>query len=357
MTASTSPVAAPVVSVVVPAYNGAGVIEETLASLSAQTFDAFEVIVVDDGSADTTREIVGTWPDPRVRLLAMTRNGGPVLARNRGVGEARGRYIAALDQDDLCRPDRLRQQVAYLDAHPDIVLVGTNVDFLRDGRVGRSSYAKVTTPALLAWLTAFENPLAWSSVMLRADAARALTPFSRQDRIYAEDFDLYQRIRALGGIARIDEPLVIYRQHEGGISRRYVDTMRASATAVLTERHAALFGDAAGAIAELLVRHVMERQPMPDRASLHKLGQAIGTMQAEFIATYDCDAQSLALIRSETIQRWRRITRSSLRAGTLTVADVLAVRPDRFPIGQVRVASLVWERAIGIARRTMRASG
>ena len=89
--ASGPAVGDPSVSVIIAAYNGAAIIEETLASLQAQTFTDFEVIVVDDGSTDATREVVAAWPDPRVRLIAMERNGGPVIARNRGVAAARGR--------------------------------------------------------------------------------------------------------------------------------------------------------------------------------------------------------------------------------------------------------------------------
>ena len=73
--------------------------------------------------------------------------------------------------------------------------------------------------------------------MLRGEAARALLPFSRSERLYAEDFDLYQRLRPLGALARLDEPLVLYRQHAGGISKRYADTMRGAAMGVLAERH------------------------------------------------------------------------------------------------------------------------
>ena len=89
------PVAAPIVSVVIPAYNGASLIGETLASLGEQTLTAWEALVVDDCSSDDTRDLVRNWPDPRVRLIENAVNGGPVNTRNRGFAEARGRYLAA----------------------------------------------------------------------------------------------------------------------------------------------------------------------------------------------------------------------------------------------------------------------
>ncbi|MFX6250146.1 hypothetical protein ABTF88_19140, partial [Acinetobacter baumannii] len=93
-----------------------------------------------------------------------------------------------------CLPERLARQVAYLDTHPDIVLVGSAAEVLDQGSVRASRLPSVTTPALIEWLLQIGNPLVWSSVMLRADAARTLHPFTRPERVYAEDFDLYHRL-------------------------------------------------------------------------------------------------------------------------------------------------------------------
>lgn len=352
----TTPVVSPTVSVVMAAYNGAGLIAETLASLTAQTFADFEVLVVDDRSTDATREMVRAWQDPRVRLIELDANGGPVRARNRGVAEARGRYMAALDQDDLCRPERFARQVAWLDSHPDCALLGTQVDWLDGARIGPSRYAPVTTPALVAWLTWIENPIAWSSVMVRTEAARALDPFTRPEILYAEDFDLYHRIQTFGSIARLDDPLVVYRRHEGGASKRFTQTMETSATRVLTEAHAATLGNAAPEVARLLVVYLMRGDPVPDRATLIALGAALATLQTTFLATRDCDAESRRLIKWETARRWAGVARAGLRAATLTLADVMAVRPDHLGLGHAGVDELVWSRMIGGAR-SLRAPG
>ena len=342
------------VSVLIPAYNGAGLIEETLASLSAQTLTDWEAIVVDDCSQDSTRAVVAAWPDPRVRLVLNEANSGPVRTRNRALAEARGRYIAALDQDDLCLPDRFARQVAHLDAHPEMALLGTAVQILCDGVVSPSGYPPVTTPALIAWLTQIENPLVWSSVMIRGEAARALNPFTRPDILYAEDFDLYARIQPHGLVARLDEPLLLYRQHPGGASKRFTATMRASAARVLAETHAALFGDRAEVVAHILVHHVMGGEPVPDRATLAQLGEAIGAIQARFLAERPVAADDLTLIRWETAQRWGRIGRAALRAGTLGLADVLAVRPAHLGLGYAGLHDLIVAGAIGGARRSRR---
>jgi hypothetical protein len=351
---STEPTMDPVVSVVMAAYNGAALLVETLISLQAQTFTDFEVIVVDDCSTDHTRDVVRAWPDPRVRLVVMDKNGGPVIARNRGFAEARGRYIAALDHDDICRPDRFARQVAYLNAHPDTVLLGTAAELLTDGVVGPSSYAPTTTPALIAWLTCIENPLVWSSTMMRTEVARRFDPVTRPELLYAEDFDLYQRIQYFGALARLDEALVLYRVHPGGVSKRFVTVMEAASMRVLAERYARLFDDRAAQIAQLIVTHNMAKRPVPDRAALATLGSALSVIQADFLATHDCTAHDIRLIRWETARRWGDIGRAGLRAGTIRMADVLAVRPDHLGLGYAGMEALLWSGVIGGVRRARR---
>src|SRR3546814_9718942 len=114
----------------------------------------------------------------------------------------------------------------------------------------------------------------------------------------------------LGRIARIDEELLLYRVHEGGASQRYHDTMIASATRVLAEAHRPTLGDAADGVADLLARHVMAGDPVPDRATLIMLGQTIRSLQESFIAERGAHADDLALIRWETARLWGRIGRS-----------------------------------------------
>lgn len=342
----------PTVSVVIPVYNGAPWIAATLASLRDQTLTDWEAIVVDDCSPDESAALVAAWPDPRVRLVRTDANGGPVRARNRGVAEARGRYIAGLDQDDLCRPERFARQVAYLDAHPGVTLLGTQAEQLHGAIISPMTYAPHTSPMLVRWLSWIENPLVWSTVMVRGEVARRLDPFTRPDILYAEDFDLYHRVTAYGAIARLDEPLLLYRQHDGGASKRFTDTMEASATRVLTEAHADVPEIDAAAVADLLVAHNMGRRPVPDAATLNALGGAIARLQAAFVTRHRPEAEDRKLIRWETAHRWGRIGRTALRAGTVTLADVIRARPPHLGLGYAGFDTLLPAALIGTVRRT-----
>lgn len=342
---------APTVSVVMAAYNGARLIGATLDSLSRQTMRDWEAIVVDDASTDDTRVAVASHRDPRIHLIALSRNGGPVRARNRAVAVARGRYIAALDQDDLCHPDRLARQVAYLDADPRVALLGTAATVLDDaGTRAPARHAATTSPALLGWLLRIGNPLVWSSVMLRGEAARALHPFTRPEILYAEDFDLYHRVAPFGMVARLDAPLLTYRSHAGGASQRYEERMLASATRVLAADHRATFGDGAGASAGLVVRHVMHGAPVADRAALARLGAMIAALKADHLARQPVGNADRRLIEWETGRRWAEVVRIALAAGTIGMADALAARAVLPHLG---VEQLAWARLVGGMRRVL----
>lgn len=340
----------PTISVIMAAYNGAELLPATLASLQRQTFTDFEVIVVDDCSTDTTRDVLRAWPDPRVRMIALERNGGPVRARNHAFAHARGRYIAGLDQDDLCLPERFARQVAHLDANPATVLVASATEVLEGARLLPSPHVAHTTPALLRWLIRIENPFVWSSVMLRAGVARRLDPFTRPDILYAEDFDLYHRLSAHGAIARLDTPLLAYRRHAGGASQRYEDIMLGNARRVLAMAYAPILHDDAEQAASLVVEHLMHRQPVPDRATLARLGDHLVRLQAAFLAEQPWHESDVRLVRWSTARRWADVSRASLRSGTISLREALRVRPPHLGLGHAGIEQLLWARLIGRAR-------
>ena len=349
--ASSAP---PVVSVLMAAYNGAALLPETLASLWAQTMPEFELIVVDDCSTDDTAALLDAVPDPRLRLIRATENGGPVRARNLAAAHARGRYLAALDQDDLARPERLARQVAYLDRHPDTVLLGTAAALLEDGRTRPSPLPPTTTPALVEYLLHLRNPLVWSSMMVRTHAARRLDPFIRPDFRFADDFDLHHRLLRLGRVARLDEELTVYRYHARQASQVHLDLMVGNALKVLAEAYRPIFGDAAAAHAGLVARHIMQGDTVPDRATLAALGATVMAVQAFFLDWRRPDGESRKLIRWETARLWGRIGRQGLRTGRLDLADRVAVRPDHLGLGYASAPDLMISQLIGSARNVRR---
>lgn len=116
---------APTVSVIVPVYNGERFLAEAIESILAQTYPSYEIIVIDDGSTDRTREIVLSYPE--IKYLYQT-NAGTAAARNRGIEMARGEYLAFLDADDLWMPGKLAIQIAAFEADPTLEMVGGYVE-------------------------------------------------------------------------------------------------------------------------------------------------------------------------------------------------------------------------------------
>ena len=108
---------------------------------------------------------------------------------------------------------------------------------------------------------------------------------------------------------------------------------------------------------QFISAHVMGGEPVPDRATLIRLGSAIGALQRHFVSSRALSADDLRLIRWETAARWARIGRAGLRAGTLTVPDVLAARPDHLGLGYAGLDALLWSGAIGGVRRARSAAG
>ena len=335
----------PTVSVVMAAYNGAAFIRETIDSVRAQTMPDFEIVVADDCSKDDTLAVLATIDDPRLRVVTAERNGGPALARNLALAHATGRFIVGLDQDDLCRPDRFAKQLAYLDAHPDVALVASTIEMFEGDRIRRDPWPDLVDPSEIDWVMRLLNPLAWSSAMIRGDAARALDPFERDDYRFAEDFDLYTRIRAHGCIGRIAEPLVRYRLHPGGASQAYEEGMMRSAAKVLANRYDALFGDDAMDAALMMTRHAGAGHPPPDAATLVRCGVAM----ARLLDAHGDVAPGFA--RSSSAMLWWRIARSGLRAGRYGIADVARARPAFATLSATRKRATARDAAIGTMRR------
>lgn len=342
---------APAVSVVMAAYNGAAFIGETIRSVLAQTMPDFEIVVVDDGSRDDTVEVLARIRDPRLRVVRAERNGGPAIARTLALAHARGRFIAGLDQDDLCHPERFARQLAWLYRHPEAALVASTIEMAGDGPVRPDPWPHLAEPQAIDWTLHLLNPLAWSSVMMRGEAARALHPFERDERRYAEDFDLYHRIRAHGRIGRIVEPLVRYRVHPGGASQVSEERMIAAAGAVLAERYAPHLGEErASRLGLLLSRYAGAGYAPDDVTILSECGAAIGTALALFGSLAPGEAERIAACV------WWRIARAGLRAGRYGVEPMLRARPAFAPFDRAFLPAFARDAAIGGARRVMRRS-
>jgi glycosyltransferase involved in cell wall biosynthesis len=207
----------PLVSVIIPTFNRAAYLPETLQSLQRQTLSDFEVIVVDDGSTDNTAPLVKERY-PSVRYFYQE-NAGPAAARNRGLCEARGRFVSFLDSDDLWRPRFLEANSDHLLSNPDVDVVFCRFETMdADKRIlpghRKRPYSGDVTARLFA-STFITTP----SVMIRREAIDEVGGFN-SGLLTTEDYDLWLRLSLRHRFGYVDEPLCLRRSHPGTQSRK-----------------------------------------------------------------------------------------------------------------------------------------
>ncbi|WP_336514378.1 glycosyltransferase [Pollutibacter soli] len=212
----------PVVSVVMPVYNSAAWLREAMDSILQQTFSDFELILIDDGSTDESASIIKSFSDSRIRHLVNEKNRGLVFTLNRGIDEAKGKYIARMDGDDIAVDRRFERQVSYLDSHPEVDLIASVV-LLIDDKGNKTGFWKEDKEMLsyeqLREFMPFNNCIAHPSIMARAGVLRDFK--YRQDQDQAEDYDLWLRLFAAGKIIhKIEEPLLLHRILAGSYTRK-----------------------------------------------------------------------------------------------------------------------------------------
>ncbi len=214
----------PRVSVLVTTFNGGKFVLETIDSLLDQTFDDFELIIVDDASTDSTFDLLTAYNDPRIRLFRNIENLGISRTRNRALAHARGEYVAANDQDDISTPDRLEKEVAFLDQNPRVGLVAAAAAELR-GAKRRSLYKPEMRPHVLAWRLFTRCSIVHSTICFRRSLAESENIRYEPEYHFAEDFVLFHRFSKAGDIVVLPDELVTYREHEASASSSHSDVM------------------------------------------------------------------------------------------------------------------------------------
>jgi glycosyltransferase involved in cell wall biosynthesis/GT2 family glycosyltransferase len=217
----------PLVSVLVAVYNGERYLRAALESIRRQTVSDFELVVVDDGSTDLTPAVLAAFGDPRLRIVRNEERLGLAGALNRGLDEARGRYVARMDADDVAFPHWLERVLARLGSPPDVALVGAGVLEMEVGGRFGAAHVPEPGPAVTRWYSLFSsspffhNTVVFDNELFRREGLRYDESFGE-----SEDYELWTRVLRHAEADSLEEVLVVYRLHPEQASQRRSELQR-----------------------------------------------------------------------------------------------------------------------------------
>jgi glycosyltransferase involved in cell wall biosynthesis len=210
------------VSIVMPVYNGEEFLKSAIESILNQTFIAFELIIINDGSTDESEAIMLSFSDKRILYINHVKNKGLVAALNTGISAASGKYIARMDQDDICLPNRIAAQYEFMEQHANVVLLGTQLQVVGEKNSSQmySKSDELKTSLLIG--TSFAHP----TVMIRKSTIVQHNLKYDEAYLHAEDYGFWSQICQYGDIQNLNEVGIQYRKHPKQYTRVYSEQMR-----------------------------------------------------------------------------------------------------------------------------------
>ena len=207
----------PLISVLMPVYNGEKYLREAIDSVLAQTYTNFELLLINDGSTDSSKDIILSYSDPRIRYIENEQNLKLIATLNKGIDLAKGDYIARMDADDVCMPNRLLTQLRFMQKHPQIDMCGSWA--LRINSAGQitGKIKNIHTPGLLSCVTFFTCPFVHPVTFFKSEVLK--NNLYSIEALHTEDTELWNRLRQRGyRFANIRKYLLKYRWHSENIS-------------------------------------------------------------------------------------------------------------------------------------------
>lgn len=230
----------PKISVLMPVYNGEKYLREAIESITSQVFKDFEFLIIDDGSTDKSKDVIKQYKDKRIVFIENKINLGLVATLNKGLMIAKGQYIARMDQDDISLPERFKDQVAFMDKHPDVGVCGTWIKFFGDAE---NIIEYPTNNDTIKSHLFFYNALAHPTVIIRSNFFKKYNLKYKKNA--AEDYDLWQRCSFLFRIHNIPKVLLMYRISSKSYTQTYKSKMGETLNEIYSQK-----------LLELKMRHV-----------------------------------------------------------------------------------------------------
>lgn len=216
----------PAVSVLISTQNRAEYLHMALESMATQTFTDWEWVVIDDGSVDATPDVLESYQQKLGSRMQVLRNEpalGLIKSLNRGLDAARGKYIARMDDDDVSKPERLAKQVAFMEKHPDVVLLGTGGHYLQVETLLINDYVRPRQNVDIRLALTISSPFIHPTVMMRASTLKKKGLRYDENFKHAEDFELWTRLIDHGRAAILPDKLLTYRAHSARVTKKHRD--------------------------------------------------------------------------------------------------------------------------------------
>lgn len=320
----------PRISVVMPVYNGGPYLRASVESILAQTFGDFEFLIVNDGSTDGSGEVLDEFAqrDARVRIFHQE-NKGMNASNNRACAEARGEFIARMDDDDISHPERFQKQIAFMDAHPDVGILGTRVSYINaEGEPTPGEWPKWAPPGVNGWDLLFKTCLCHPTTLMRR-AVLADLNFYRPDAPYADDYDLWSRALFTTRLANLKDKLFTRRKWDGAVTSKHAAAQEQTVFNAMQIAHAKLLGRDVPMETVEVVRDIARYKPIPgvpkaDNAPerLEEAAHLVHDLYNAYLGRFTPDAESEAGIRRDAAAKLVELAR---RARPQSTAAYLAI--------------------------------
>jgi glycosyltransferase involved in cell wall biosynthesis len=203
----------PLISIILPVYNGQEFLKKTISSVLNQSFNNFEFLIIDDHSSDNSLNIINSFQDSRIKLIKNNSNQGQILTENKGLNIAKGKYIARIDQDDIFLPKKLEKQINFLEKNPKITGIGTWAIHINEKDKIIKKIKTPTSNKEIIKVLLYNNPIFHPSVMFRKKEILELGSYNHKKK-YTEDYALWCQLLTSGyKLSNIPEYLTQYRIH------------------------------------------------------------------------------------------------------------------------------------------------
>ncbi len=299
------PPEAPRVSVVTSVFNGERFLAETIDSVLSQTMANFEYVLVDDASTDGSSRILAGYAarDDRLVTLRNTTNINAAGGLNRGIQKARAEYVAILDDDDVIFPQRLARQVAFLDQHPEVGVLGAQAAWMDEQSRRRGWIEFPTEPALTRWQLLFRVPVLHSAAMMRRDLVLEMGGYSTQHPTMC-DYELLARLVDHTEITNLPDCLVAYRLSPGQLSDRHRKPQSGQVLLLIYAMLARRLELRVGMSDLFSLYHAWRGKHLADQAELFRAADLLGRIYDRYLEVEPLDPAGRDRVGRDCAWRW-----------------------------------------------------